>query len=223
MHYWYCGYLEGALPHFLYAHTHDPRVGIVNGNLGLLYLALGREDLAAPRLAKATELGYPNHHHTQASLLMRRGDFDAAFTKLRISLADPAAGPDRLAWMDELEAAGRQYVEDPASADRLLAVVDRAPAAGAAEKARLALLFDLRKPFFEYLSRAVDEGPLWLPHLVPTLWLPEYRTYVEDPRFLEVSARDGAMEVWEQRGYLDGCVRVEDPGGSRLDCSERYR
>jgi TolB-like protein/DNA-binding winged helix-turn-helix (wHTH) protein len=223
MHYWYCGYLEGALSHFLYAHTHDPLVGITNANLGLLYLALGREDLAAPRLAKATELGYPNHHHTQASLLMRRGDVDAAFSKLRISLADPKADPDRLAWNDELEEAGRSFVESPASAGALISVIERAPKGGATEKARLALLFDLKDPFFEYLSRSIDEGPLWLPYLVPTLWLPEYRDYVEDPRFLEISRKDGALEVWERRGFLDGCSRVTDVAGDHLDCAQRYR
>ena len=222
MHYWYCGYLEGALSHFLYAHTHDPLVGITNANLGLLYLALGREDLAAPRLAKATELGYPNHHHTQASLLMRRGEVDAAFNKLRISLADPTADADRLAWRDELEAAGRSFIGNPASAGALISVVERAPKGGAAEKARLALLFNLKDPFFEYLSRAIDEGPLWLPYLVPTLWLPEYRDYVEDPRFLEISRKDGALEVWEQRGFLDGCRPVTDAAGDHLDCAQRY-
>jgi TolB-like protein/DNA-binding winged helix-turn-helix (wHTH) protein len=221
MHFWYCGYLEGALPHFLYAQTHDPRLGIVNGNLGLLYLALGREDLAAPRLAKATELGYPNHHHAEASLLMRRGDFDAAFAKLKVALVDPAADPDPLPWIYELEEAGRAYVENPVSADALVSVVDRAPAGGATEKAALALLFDLKDPFFEYLSISVDEGPLWLPYLVPTLWLSDYRAYIEDPRFFETMRRVGAVEVWEQRGYLDGCIHVNDPTGDHLDCSMR--
>ena len=59
MYYWYWGYLEQAHAHFLYVYRHDPRVGISNGSLGLLYLVQGREDLAAPLLARATELGSP--------------------------------------------------------------------------------------------------------------------------------------------------------------------
>jgi TolB-like protein/DNA-binding winged helix-turn-helix (wHTH) protein len=223
MHYWYCGYLEEALSHFLYADMHDPRVGITNGNLGLLYLAQGREDLAAPRLAKATELGYPNHYHAQASLLMRRGDFDAAFAKLKISLADHLTDPGRLKWIDELEESGRSYFENSASAHALISILESAPMPGATEKARLTLLFNLKDQFFEYLSLSIEESPLWLPYLLPTLWLPEHRAYVENPRFFEIMRKDGAVEVWEQRGFPSGCTRINDPSGDRLNCSKRYQ
>ena len=221
MYYWYWGYLDEAFAHFLYVYRHDPRMGISNGSLGLLYLAQGREDLAAPFLAKATELDYPNHHHAQASLLMKRGDFDAAFAKLKITLADPGTDPEQLTWIYELEHAARSYIENPASAETLISVIEKAPGPGVREKARLALLFDLKDPFFEYFSLAVDEGPYWLAYLVPILWLPDYRDYIEDPRYLEIMRRDGGMDVWEQRGFLDGCVHVGEPDGDRLDCSRR--
>jgi TolB-like protein len=221
MYYWYWGYLEEARFHFEYVYRHDPRVGISNGSLGLLYLAQGREDLAAPLLARATELDYPNHHHAQASLLMKRGDFDAAFARLKITLVDPGSDSDRLAWVYELEEAGWSYIENPDSVDALVSVVERAPGPGAIEKARLALLFDLKDVFFEFFSLAVEENPFWLAYLVPTLWLPEYRDYIEDPRYLEVMRRDGALAVWEQRGYLDGCIHVGGPVGDRLDCPNR--
>ena len=222
MYYWYWGYLEQARYHFHYVYRHDPRVGIANGSLGLVYLAQGREDLAAPLLDRATELDYPNHQHALASRHMVRGDFDAAFARLKITLADPASDPGRLAWIYELEDAGRSYIENPATAETLISVVERSPVPGATEKARLALLFGLEEPFFDYFSRAVDEGPFWLAYLVPILWLPEYRQYIEDPRYLEIMRRDGALDVWEQRGYLDGCVRVAAPSGDHLDCSARY-
>jgi hypothetical protein len=114
-------------------------------------------------------------------------------------------------------------MQNPESADVLISILERAPEGGATEKARLALLFDLKDPFFEYLSFSVEEGPLWLPYLVPTLWLPEYRAYVEDPRFLEIMRRDGALEVWEHRGFPDGCIRVKARGGDYLDWSMRYQ
>ncbi|MEJ2383711.1 MAG: hypothetical protein P8Y54_04855 [Xanthomonadales bacterium] len=153
---------------------------------------------------------------------MKRGDFDAAFARLKITLAGPGTGLDPLPWIYELEEAGRAYVENPAAADALVAVIARAPTPGATERARLALLFDLPDPFFDYFARAVDEGPFWLAYLVPTLWLPDYRAYLEDPRYLEIMRRDGALEVWEQRGFLDGCVRIDSPAGDHLDCSRRY-
>jgi TolB-like protein len=223
MYYWYWGYLERAHEHFLYVCRHDPRVGISNGSLGLLYLAQGRDDLAAPYLARATELGYPNHYFALASQSMMRGDFNAAFARLKIMLADPAVGPDPLPWIYELEATGRAYLANPAAAAELIAVVEKAPVPGATEKACLALLFDLKDPFFRYFARSVAEGPFWLAYLVPTLWLPEYRAYLEDPRYLEIMRRDGGLQVWEQRGFLDGCTRVADPAGDRLECSQRYR
>jgi hypothetical protein len=198
-------------------------VGISNGSLGLLYLAQGRDDLAAPYLARATELGYPNHYFALASQSMMRGDFNAAFARLKIMLADPAVGPDPLPWIYELEATGRAYLANPAAAAELIAVVEKAPVPGATEKACLALLFDLKDPFFRYFARSVAEGPFWLAYLVPTLWLPEYRAYLEDPRYLEIMRRDGGLQVWEQRGFLDGCTRVADPAGDRLECSQRYR
>lgn len=223
MFYWYWGYLKEAHSHFLYVYRRDPLVGITNASLGLLYLAQGRDELAAPLLARATELDYPNHQYAQASLLMMRGDFDAAFARLKITLADAAINLDPLPWIYELEEAGRAYIENPTSADSLLSAIERTPRPGATEKARLALIFDLQDQFFEYFSLAVKEGPFWLAYLVPTLWLPEFRDYIEDPRYLEIMRRDGALDVWEQRGFLDGCIRVEDPSGDHLNCSMRYQ
>jgi hypothetical protein len=85
------------------------------------------------------------------------------------------------------------------------------------------LLFDLKDPFFGYFSRSPVEGPFWLAYLVPTLWLPEYRAYIEDSRYLDFMRRDGALEVWEQRGFLDSCLLVDAPVVDHLDCSRRYR
>jgi hypothetical protein len=154
---------------------------------------------------------------------MRRGDFDAAFTKLKIILVGPAADPARLTWIYELEEAGRSYIESPTSIDALISVVERAPMPGVTEKARLTLLFGLKDPFFEYLPLSIEEGPLWLPYVLHTLLLPEYRTYLEDSRLFDIMRKDGTVGLWEQRGYPDGCTRVNDPRGDRLDCSERYQ
>jgi TolB-like protein len=218
-HHW--GYLEEALHHFQYAFRHNPRAGITNGMLGQVYLEKGRNDYAAPRLTKATELGWPLHVYAQASRHMMRGDFDAAFAYLKVTFADPGTNSDPLPWIHEVEEAGRSYIENPASMDALIAVLERAPREGVWGKLYLFLIFDLRDQFFEHFSLAVRENHLWT-MIMMIVWLPEYRAYVEDPRFLEIMRGDGALELWEHRGFPDGCIRVNDPTGDRLDCSKRY-
>jgi TolB-like protein len=220
-HHW--GYLEEALSHFLYAYTHDPRVGITNGMLGQTYLAQGREDLAVPRLVKATELGWPLHIRARASQHMMRGEFDAAFALLKFTFADPGTDSDPLPWIYELEEAGRSYIENPESIDALISVVKRAPERGHFAELYLTLLFNLKDQFFEYFSHSIKESQVWPTFVMPTLWLPEYRAYVEDSRFFEIMSGDGALELWEQRGFPDGCARIDDPKGDHLDCSKRYQ
>jgi hypothetical protein len=191
--------------------------------LGTIYLAQGREQLAASRFNKATELGWPHHYLVQASLHMMRGDIDAAFALLKFTLTDSGTDIDPLPWIYELEKAGRYYLENPESSDLLISVVEGAPRMGIIEKTCLTLLFNLKDQFFEFFSRSINESHLWPTFVMSILWMPEYKAYVEDPRFFEIMRKDGAVELWEQRGYPDGCNRVEDSVGDRLDCSKRYQ
>ncbi len=86
----------------------------------------------------------------------------------------------------------------------------------------LFLVFDLKDRFFERLSRLVSENPRWHFAMRP-VWQPGNRACIEDPRFLEIMSKAGTVELWEQRGYPDGCIPVSDPPGDHLDCAERYR
>ena len=219
-HHW--GYLKEALHHFQFACRHDPRVGITNSMLGQVYLENGWEGLAAPHLAKATELGWPLHVFTLASRHMMRGEFDAAFAYLKVAFADPGTDSDPLPWIHDLEEAGRRHIKDRASTDALLEVLERTPRPGVWGKLYLYLVFDLRDQVFEHFSRAVAENHLWT-MIMMIFWLPEYRAYVEDPRFLEIMRGDGALELWEHRGFPDGCTRVKGHASEHLDCSKRYR
>ena len=45
---------------------------------------------------------------------------------------------------------------------------------------------------------------------------------IEDPRFLAVMSTAGVVDLWEQRGYPDGCSLVEEPTAAHLDCGSRY-
>jgi hypothetical protein len=154
---------------------------------------------------------------------MMRGETDAAFAFLKFTFADSGTDSGPLPWIYELEEAGRSFIENRESTDTLVSVIERVPARVAFADEYLTLLFNLKDPFFEYFSRTVDESHLWPTFLTPILWLPEYRSYVEDPRFLDIVGRNGALEIWEQRGFPDGCSRVDDPIGERLDCSQRYQ
>ena len=219
-HYW--GYLDEALPHLLYAVGHDPRVGIINGCLGLLYLAKDQEDLANQYLAKATKLGWSNHFRAQASQRMMRGDIDAAFALLKVTFAISGTNTDPIPWIYELEKAGRSYIDNPMSTEELISVIERAPERVAFAASYLTLLFNLKDPFFDYFARSVNESHLWPSFVMSIIWLPEYRAYVEDPRFLEIMNGVASLELWEQRGFPDGCVRTTDAIGDRLDCTQRY-
>jgi tetratricopeptide (TPR) repeat protein len=218
LHHW--GYLGDALPHLRFAFSRNPRLGITNGCLGLLYLAQGRDDLARQYLAKAWDLGWIHHVPAQASKAMMAGEFDSAFAYLKSSVVFRPSVSEELSWFYELEEAGRAYDENPDSAESLAAVVDRAPDSNW-QKTYLSLIFNLKDPFFDHFSRTVEESHRWNA-LMRIVWLPDYRGYVEDPRFLEIMDRDGAVALWEQRGYPDGCVHVRLSGGDRLDCSNRY-
>lgn len=223
MYYHYWGYLDKALPHFQYAVRHDPRVGIINGCLGLLYLAQGREGLATQHLTKAKKLGWSNHLNAQASQHMMNDDFDSAFALLKVTLTHFGMDADPLPWIYELEMAGRSYIENPVSTKALISVMERAPERVPFAKSYITLLFNMKDQFFQHFANAIKESHLWPSFVMPIVWLPEYRTYVEDPRFLEIFGGDGALELWGQRGFPDGCFRVNDPAGDRLDCSQRYQ
>ena len=79
--------------------------------------------------------------------------------------------------------------------------------------------FNLKDQFFDHYSQLVTTTPLG--DLLP-LWLPGHRSFVEDPRFFKIMSELGAEALWEQHGYPDGCIRVNDPAGDHLDCAERY-
>jgi hypothetical protein len=50
-------------------------------------------------------------------------------------------------------------------------------------------------------------------------WLPTFRSVREDPRFFAAADDLGLVELWEARGYPDGCAKVRDAAGDRMDCT----
>jgi tetratricopeptide (TPR) repeat protein len=212
------GYLSEALIHLERAYELDPLVGINNGALGIAYLASGEDALAWPRLAKAEELGWIDHVATKFNHLIHSGAHESAIA-FRESFYVDTKDPERLRGRHWLAETVRN--RDSASVDALEAHIDAIP-----YQARwglsLFLVFDLKDQFFKKFSRSVAEDARW-PVVMRPVWLPGNRAYIEDLRFFEIMREVGTVVLWEQRGYPDGCIRVSDPAGDRLDCAERYR
>jgi len=213
----YYGYLSEALANLERAYELDPMIGVNNGVLGNIYLASGQEALARPLLAKGEELGWANwpvkFHH-----LILSAEYESAIAYLGPYWPD-TKDPDLLRTSHLLTEAVRD--RDPASVDALVAQLDAKPVPSRWGLS-LFLVFDHKDRFFEHFSRMVAESTRWH-YVMAILWLPGYRPYVEDPRFLAIMSEADTVGLWEQRGYPDGCVRVSDPAGDRLDCAERYR
>jgi len=213
------GYLSDALIHLERAYEFDPLVGIINGVLGMVYLTAGQEALAPPLLAKAEELGWKSHSAVLAAHLMLSAAHESAIAHLAIDYADDK-DPDVLRTSYLLAEVDRDG--DPASLGALLAHLDAHPMPGRNLGLYSLLALELKDQFFEHFSRRVAETPRWR-YLMRIIWLPVYHTYVEDPRFFAIMKEASTVTLWEQRGYPDGCVRVNDPAGDHLDCTERYR
>ena len=64
-------------------------------------------------------------------------------------------------------------------------------------------------------ARSIEEQTGWL----RMAWLPTFRAVREDPRFFEAARTIGMVELWEARGYPDGCIGATDASGDHLDCS----
>ena len=212
------GYLSEALIHLERAYELDPLVGINNGALGIAYLASGQDALARPRLAKAEELGWTDHVATNFVYLMHTGSPQSSIAYLERTYEDTD---------DPIVLRGRQLLaeavrkRDAASVDALEPHIDAMSLAGG-WGLDLFLVFELKDRFFERLSRLVADNFHW-EYAMRVVWLPGNRDYVEDRRFLEIMIDGGVVTLWEQRGYPDGCIRVGDAAGDRLDCAERYR
>ena len=200
------GYVADSVGVFERAVEMDPLVGINNGSLAIAYLATGREQEAAQHAQRAMELGWGAAMWVYAIELAARGEREQAIAVLR-SLSDGARQfePFRVA----LAAA----IADPATAGaQLEADFERPP--------EELLAIDRAGEYLDRLAALATVGPLpnqtgWL----RMAWLPTFRAVREDPRFFEAARTIGMVELWEARGYPDGCIRATDASGDHLDCS----
>jgi TolB-like protein/Flp pilus assembly protein TadD len=212
------GYLAEATELAERAYQLDPLVGIVNGTLGIMYRHQGRDELAAPRLRKAEQLGWGGHILMEIQYRVAQGDVagaEALFTEV--------AGPPT----DEEDRQGRSLLfaalRDPAQIPALYARFDEIDARdGPRGRALASGALQDRDRYFTGLAWAMQESPEWR-FLARGFWLPNYRWIVEDPRFLDLMLQQpGTAALWAEKGDPDGCVRVLGTDGEHFDCSERF-
>jgi TolB-like protein len=200
------GYVADSVGVFERAVEMDPLVGINNGSLAIAYLATGREQEAVHHAQRAMELGWGAAMWVHAIELAARGERDRALAVLR-SLSDGASQfePSRVALAAAIAdplAAGAQFQAEFERPPEELLAIERAD------------------EYLDRLAARAAAGPLanqtgWL----RMAWLPTFRAVREDPRFFEAARTIGMVELWEARGYPDGCSRVSDDAGDHLDCS----
>jgi len=212
------GYLGEALVYLKRAVELDPMVGINNGVLAMIYLAAGRDDLAEPLARRSEARGWFYHIQTKFNDLVLSGDVESAIQYSK-SYTSPSADPNYL----HIDAA----LANGLRSRTVLAVADL-PVDWAADMPHLGIcrlsLFPLpanKDLLFRLLLQEVSENPHWQ-FVMRCLWLPGSREYIEDPRFLAVMSTAGVVDLWEQRGYPDGCSLVEEPTAAHLDCGSRY-
>jgi hypothetical protein len=78
--------------------------------------------------------------------------------------------------------------------------------------------------YLDRLAATAAAGPVsnqtgWL----RMAWLPTFGAVREDPRFFRAAGDMGLVELWEARGYPDGCARVSDAAGDRLECAGSHQ
>lgn len=206
----HAGYVDEALPFLERAYRADPLVGINNGVLGVAYLAAGREAAAIDLIGFAAENGWVHGYTVWSGELLAQGRFKETFAgalpesnsdwfqnaKDIASSADPQAA---------LEARARQLEEESNARD------------GAFLARRFYLLAGDADRFFARPDELVAlTHQSWLRHA----WQPSTSWLREDPRFFDIAIRLGLVELWEARGYPDGCVRTRTDGLEHLSCGE---
>lgn len=200
------GYVAESVDAFERAVEMDPLVGINHGYLAIAYLATGREERAVQHAQRAAELGWGAAMWVYAIDLAARDKRNQALAVLR-GLPDGASQFEP--FRDALAAA----IADPAAAGPQLQVDSLRPA-------EELLAIERAGDYLDQLAATAAAGPVsnqtgWL----RMAWLPTFRAVREDPRFFAAVGDMGLVELWEARGYPDGCTKVADAAGDRLDCT----
>ena len=200
------GYIDEAIAALERAVLMDPLVGINNGALAMAYLSAGREEEGAASARAATANGWPAASFVQVIDLGASGRRQEAGRLMRDTPSLRALFPAAEAFSDALL--------DPAAVDHFLAVrTDEFPAEELIALGMGERFFD----WFEADPQRLDQLRL-KPWMLRTAWLPSTLGLRESPRFLQLAAAIGLIELWEQRGYPPGCTRRESAKGPHLDC-----
>jgi TolB-like protein/Tfp pilus assembly protein PilF len=213
------GYVREAVSILEDAWDSDPLVGINNGQLGMVYMALGRVDRARSLLEFAARNGYPIGSPLLAGYYIDQGHLEAAQDAVAFGVehTDPASRAEVETGYDIFFAALREgRMSEP-----LRALLDSSTLL---LRAQAHLAFDELDQAFrawhQFLDATEDEPATgrFHPWLRP-VWQPWSANVREHPAFFEIATRLGLVALWEERGYPPGCARVDGAAGPRLDCA----
>jgi adenylate cyclase len=220
-HHWYSillqkvGRLDAALAQARRAYELDPDSPILALNLANTYLTRDDNDLALryAQLAQELGLGERASDGIEATVALRRGEWDKAKQKMRAETGLPPELRDKVgSFVDALADPSKrpQMVRELRSLDPRVKPQD--------ELLMPYMALQQTDLVFQIMNDSLDRDRLaWL-HSWDLMhaWTPENASFRNDPRFVEVAARIGLLDYWKQYGYPDGCRAGE---GVAILCS----
>ncbi|TAH46772.1 MAG: hypothetical protein EYC71_02925 [Gammaproteobacteria bacterium] len=207
------GYVAEAITVLEQAVAMDPLSGINHGYLALTYLSVGRYPQAEATARRAEALGWNPAIFVIAYDLAARGDRERA-----LEIWDEFIGPADSPASAQRFAATRSLLRDPRDA-AARAILREQPSGAAIEY--LLVAFHGQDELFDIMEQLHDRSEMQRRDLfwMRMAWMPSMRALREDPRFYLFARNIGMVQLWETRGWPDGCRRDNEADGDHLDCS----
>lgn len=209
------GHITAAHASFVQAQRLDPLSGLQQGWLGISTALLGDRAEGEALLKQAHALGW-------------RGPASRALFLIALAEADQAAITQRyFDWLhddDTLSDAQRELARslapaltDPAQREQAGTTLSNAVAAN--PELGWTILLDVLGLPEAAMASALHSDNSAMQSFMLSLWYPQFKTFRNQPGFMDLAQREGLLAYWRELGPPDGCVLVESPE-MRLVCGE---
>lgn len=212
------GRLRSARTSLDRARAQDPLGGIYNMWLGTTLAMLGESQAAAEPLRRAREAGVLSVLHDYDLALDESRRMDAARIMRDWShnptTWDPGLPPDEIRALGEAVA---RAIENPEEFVTAVALIE-ATVAAYPDRNHWAW-FKFVEAYEETMREALrSEAALPSNFMLLNFWWPRYSGMRSMPEFYEFAAGRGLVDYWEEFGYPDFCVRLNE-SPPRLECT----